>query len=477
MSRIFSAGLIVGLFVFPAGAYYGGGQGTADQPYLISTAAHLTAIGSTPSDWDKCFKLTANIDMRNVSPTQYKRIGTPEDRPFRGVFDGNYKTISNFRLHSEEGSYLGLFGIVDGASARIVNVTLLDPDVAGDNGRYVGALVGLVSNGTFANCHVRGGSIRGASFVGGLIARKAGGTAVTDCTTVGTVRGGARVGGLIGANLGADVTRCHAAGEVWGDASSWSVAGLIGENESAEVTACHADSKVQGNDRVGGLIGDNIRGTASRCWADGTVQGNTNVGGLIGQNTGGKTYDCYAMAAVTGGTPVGGLVGYNAPTCSCTVYVSSLITRSYAAGRVRGTNAGGLVGLSFRSSTETSFWDIATTGCTFSDGGMGKTSVQMYSLATYVGAGWDFAGEKTNGTLDIWCLPVPKGYPQFTWERTGVDFNADNRVDLRDFALLAKCWRQADTASWSGGRYVAADGVVNFDDLGNLADQWLAHRR
>jgi hypothetical protein len=51
----------------------------------------------------------------------------------------------------------------------------------------------------------------------------------------------------------------------------------------------------------------------------------------------------------------------------------------------------------------------------------------------------------------------------------------DGRVDLRDFALVARRWRQADTGSWSGNRYAAPDGIVDFDDLSHWADLWLAH--
>ncbi len=468
--------LVIGLFALPAEARYGGGLGTPDQPYRISTAAQLNAIGSEPSDWDKCFILMANIDLRDLGSTPFRRIGTPQGGPFVGVFDGNYKTISNLRLYSEDESYLGMFGIVDGAEARIVNMTLVDPNVASEGGRYVGALVGLISNGTVANCHVRGVSIRGTSLVGGLIARRMAGTTLTDCTAAGTVRGSSRVGGLIGGNLTGGVTRCQAAGEVWGDASSWSVGGLIGENESATVTACRACSTVKGNDSVGGLIGRNITATVSSCGAEGMVQGSTNAGGLIGQNAGGKITDCYAVAGVMGTTTVGGLVGDLGPSCGCKVYIAGLVARSYAAGPVRGVNAGGLIGAIYRSSVEASFWDMEATGSTISAGGEGKATSQMYSRATYVNAGWALAAKGKSQATDGWCLPVPKGYPRLAWERTEADFNGDGRIDLRDFAVSARRWLQADTGSWSGNRYVAPDGVMDFDDLANLADLWLAHR-
>jgi len=420
----------VGLFALPVQARYGGGLGTADQPYLISTAAQLNAVGSEPGDWDKCFKLMADIDLRDLGSTPFRRIGTPQGGSFAGVFDGNHKAISNLRLYSEDESYLGMFGLVDAAGARIANLTLLDPNVAGDSGRYVAALVGLLNQGTITNCHVKGGRIRGTSFVGGLIARRAGGAAITDCTAAGAVRGSSRVGGLIGANLMGDVTRCQAAGEVWGDASSWSIGGLMGENESAMVVACRASSRVEGNTCVGGLIGKNFAATVSRCRAAGTVQGTTDVGGLIGRSAGGKTIDCYAVAGVTATTSTGGLVGFCGPSCDCEEYIPSFVARSYAAGRVKGVAPGGLVGASLKSSVEASFWDIEATGCAISAGGEGKIASQMYSLTTYLNAGWDFVAESKNGTLDMWYLPGPRDYPRLTWESLLADFRAAGRLDF-----------------------------------------------
>ena len=47
----------------PAQAQYGGGTGMADDPFLIYTAEQMNAIGANPNDWDKHFKLVADIDL------------------------------------------------------------------------------------------------------------------------------------------------------------------------------------------------------------------------------------------------------------------------------------------------------------------------------------------------------------------------------------------------------------------------------
>ncbi len=50
--------------------------GEANYPYLIYTAEQMNANGAEPNDWDKHFKLMADIDMSAYSGTQFNIIGT-----------------------------------------------------------------------------------------------------------------------------------------------------------------------------------------------------------------------------------------------------------------------------------------------------------------------------------------------------------------------------------------------------------------
>lgn len=471
--------LVIGVFTLAARAGYGGGGGTAGDPYLIFTAEQFDSIRANPQDWDRQFRLMADIDLARYGPGELSIIGTPESGAFTGVFDGNYRTISNFRCSSEFGSYIGLFGLVDGTDARIENVTLVDPSVTTVMGRYAAALVGLLRAGTVANCHVRAGSVSGENVVGGLVGRNEEGK-IIDCTAAITVRGLSRLGGLVGSSYFGAVRRCEAVASVLSDpeSGSWNLGGLIGENSNGTVTECRATGIVQGNRYVGGLAGDNLLGRIDRCWADGTVSGEHDVGGLVGQNRGGIVTDSYALAEVTGVYYIGGLAGQNTGSCQCTATTPSLIARCYAAGPIAAVgNAGGLVALNDRSDVVDSFWDIEATGRTGSDGGQGRTTAEMHERATYVQAGWDFLGEKKNGTEAVWSLRGPKRYPQLAWQVTPGDFDADGDVDFRDYAVLAGRWRQIDTAFWSGGTYIAPDAVVDFDDLERLTNAWLSGRK
>jgi len=476
LGRTISLWLVIHTLSLAGWAAYGGGSGTPEDPYLIFTAAQLNAIGEQPGDWGGHFKLMADIDLSGYRQSQFHRIGTPEDGPFTGTFDGNYRTISNFQWSSEWSRYVGLFGLVEGEQASITNVTLVNPSVTTEMGAYVAALAGLVRTATITNCHVRSGTVSGDNCVGGLVGRREGGT-TADCTVSATVRGSSRVGGLVGRCYWGLTERCSVTGQVTESPESecWSAGGLIGESQNGSVTNSQARCTVKASRDVGGLIGLNVESPVRSCCADGEVSGVQNVGGLIGQNGSGTISDCYSLCAVTGTISAGGLAGVNAPECDCTWATGGVIERCYAAGLVTGASgAAGLVAVNKESFVNSSFWDTQATGCDHSAGGSAATSRQMQTASTYLSAGWDFTEEKQNGTQDTWRAPAPGSYPRLAWQAAAGDINGDYNVDFRDFATLATQWRRIDSGFWSRGTFMAADGVIDFDDLGTLAHAWLA---
>jgi len=98
----------------------------------------------------------------------------------------------------------------------------------------------------------------------------------------------------------------------------------------------------------------------------------------------------------------------------------SAITTSYSSGSVSGTECvGGLVGYQRSSRILSSFWDTHISGQHKSAGGMGKTTAQMQTAATFLAAGWDFVGETANGTDDVWWILEGQDYPRLWWETTG----------------------------------------------------------
>ncbi len=227
---------------------YDDGDGSQGNPFQINTPAQMDEIGQHPEDWDKCFILTADIDLSGYTGTAFHIIGTDYDNPFTGVFDGNDHTISNFTYSSTGVSFIGLFGYV--GSGEIKNLGLQNVNVDGGTGWNVGGLVGLNEYGTVSNCYAAG-----------------------------TVSGVSWVGGLVGINHFGTVSNCYAAGNVFG---SGSVGGLVGYNNYGTVSKCYATGTVSGDILVGGLVGYRYYGTVSNCYASGTVTGGSEVGGLVG---------------------------------------------------------------------------------------------------------------------------------------------------------------------------------------------------
>ncbi|MHC4546858.1 MAG: GLUG motif-containing protein, partial [Planctomycetota bacterium] len=391
------------------------------------------------SDWDKCFKLMADIDLSGYTGTQFNIIGIDIHHPFTGVFDGNGHTISNFTYTSTGTRYIGLFGHVGEwvVNAEIKNLGLIDPDVDAGTGWFVGSLVGYLREGTITNCYVEDSSVSGNIFVGGLVGSNSG--TITNCCSKGIVSGDKEIGGLVGSN-GGTITNCYETGSVKGN---FDVGGLVGMSGEGTITNCYATGSVKGNFGVGGLVGWDYESTISNSYSTGSVTGTGIVGGLVGSNGGtitnccstcivtstgspfggsvgglvgsnreGTITNCYATGSVTGYYEVGGLVGYNR---------YGTITKCYSTGSVSGNEkVGGLVGCDWTGGRVFyCFWDIETSEKTWSSGGTGKTTAEMQTMSTFTDTGWDFVGETVNGTEDIWFIPQ-QDYPHLWWEEMQV---------------------------------------------------------
>ena len=339
-----------------AQARYGGGKGTAEDPFQIWTAEQMLSIGTNKADWMKNFKLFADIDLSGYGGEEFNVIGyyksEQNNKPFTGVFDANGHTISHFTYDSSGVDYIGIFGYVYGDTAEIKNFVLTDPNVNALNGLYVGSLVGLMLEGTITNCNLVGGVVSGGARVGGLIGNCGYGTAVSDSSAECDVYGYSSVGGLIGAiYYEVTVSDCYSIGQI--SANGNYVGGLIGSaNYETIISHCHSSGSVSGSlSYVGGLVGKNIRGDILSSYSNSIVLGGSYTGGLLGHNEdaegAARLLNCHATGSVTSsGFYVGGLLGY-----SGTVFLDGtvIVSNCYATGNVSASEnfVGGLVGYNF----------------------------------------------------------------------------------------------------------------------------------
>jgi hypothetical protein len=383
---------------------YGGGDGTAGDPYLIFTAEQFDAIGAEPADWDKHFKLMADIDLSGYPGHELHLLGIDEASPFSGVFDGDGHNISGLgRNSTQEYTSGALFGCLTGT---VKGVGLIDPNVGGRLLYYTGSLVGD-NHGTISNCYAHDVNVVGAGwYAGGLVGRNMG--TIADCNSTGLVHDRS-AGGLVGRN-GGTIMGSRSAAVVSADAIA---GGLVASNVSGTISNSCSTGTATGDDRTGGLVGNNYEGTITCCYSSATVVGNDGVGGLVGENWQGLVTNCYSAANVKGDRLTGGVVGDSG---------GGAITNCYAMGPTTGRwPVGGITHWRHDDDVVTGcFWDMETTGCSLSAAGTGKTTVEMQTAATFLAAGWDFVGETANGSSDVWRIVEGEDYPRLFWELADV---------------------------------------------------------
>lgn len=503
-----AAVVVLGFSVAGAQGQYGGGSGTAEDPYLIRTAEQMNAIGLNQEDWDKHFELEADIDLQDLAGSAFHSIGSG-DQPFTGVFDGNGHTISNFRClvredEPEDGlrSRIGLFGMVDGPQAQIRGLGLIDPQVelvatCSESVWHVGALAGYLRSGSIVDCYVDGGQMAGDRSVGGLVGTSNGtisrcwaactvvpgpdravvplagdmhedheafgglvgenGGDIGHCHSTATVTGAEDVGGLVGSHRHGTITDSWARGGV---SATWAGGGLVGYNGLAgTITRCYAAARVRAERRAGGLVGMNNAAYVHASWAGGDVSGETSVGGLIGLNTDerakvdvltGVVADCYATARVWGNGDFGGLVGGNVLTLARCYAVGEVVRRDPNLEEPEdfglvGTNRFGIGYGGMREGViEDCFWDTQTSGQSRSRGG---------------GTG----------------LPTAEMQSMWTYIIAGWDFAgemADGTEDVWKMCCGRPIYPKLAWEPMLVGDFVAPEGI-DFADLAFLAEHWL----
>jgi len=441
---------------------FAGGTGKPNDPYQIATAEQLISIGSDPNLLDKHFVLLSDIDFGSDPLTQYRFVQAViapevmyedeneiwfETWEFNGSFDGTGHTVRNLVIEPDVSYAVGLFGTV-GVRGRVENLS------------------------------VENAFIRGWDASGGLVARNYG--TILRCYASGEVSDGMFVGGLVGRNHGT-IALSHASGTVSGENQCYYVGGLAGQNFDGIIINCYSDAGVQGgydSEYLGALAGANT-GSIANCYATGSVTAGDDslfVGGLVGDNMG-SIANCYATGSVLSGaksTSVGGLVGNN-PFGS--------IANCYAIGRVsagpNSENVGGLLGHAIEvGDVSHCFWDVETSGLTQSGGGVGLTTIAMQDANRYLLEGWDWVGERANGTADLWVIPAAGGYPKLAvfcdscevhiLEGVGTQDNPYKLASAEDVGAVSRydpsaCYRlDADVSMsgivWTSAPIAALDG-------------------
>jgi hypothetical protein len=465
--------LVILFFAPVAFPKYSGGYGSPEKPYCIATPNDLNSIGSNLSDWGAHFLMVNDINLAEYTGSTFSIIGTSSDDPFTGTFDGNDHQISNFTYTSSGIDYIGLFGCIDGAQAKVKDLCLSDPNInGGTNSDYVGALVGHLRNGQVSGCRLVNGSVSGNIFVGGLIGNSGG--HITNCYSACSVVAVQRSGVLVGRNFQGTVSNCYSSGSITGT-GYYSIGGLAGENISGLVTNSYSNCDVSGIYLVGGLIGTDAGGTVTLCYSNADVEGTGNVGGLIGLTTSQNIKNCFSLGNATGTTGVGGLIGEND---------GAIVKNCYSTTNISGTSyVGGFLGIHLNGAYEKCFWDndlspeVNGIGNITDPNVIAKSTAEMYTKSTYTDSGWDFLNETANGNNDIWRMCFDDiAYPKLTWQFTrSADFLCPDGTEFIDYSFFANHWLLTNCPDTNDCNSTDLDfsGAVNADDLDFFNHYWL----
>lgn len=209
------------------------GNGTAENPYQITSAAELYwfagLVNGTLTDVTKnssaCAKLMNDITVNNnlLDRITYKTdddgnltnevanggnfiswtpIGAANNG-YQGTFDGNGKTISGLFFNDSQKSHVGLFDNIYMATIR--NVGVVDSYFFGEH--YVGGVCAFGVDGTITGSY-NTGVVSGEGCVGGVCGTGSSVT-ITDSYNTGSVSGNDDVGGVFGYGENCTINNCY----------------------------------------------------------------------------------------------------------------------------------------------------------------------------------------------------------------------------------------------------------------------------
>jgi filamentous hemagglutinin family protein len=391
------------------------------------TVIHSSQDLQDISDMSGHYVIGNDIDMSDTllwnSGEGFSPIGMSGSE-FSGVLDGFNHSLTSLNINRPTQNNIGIFGATQ--SARIGNFSVSGSVTGGDNtgmvsgyssgvsgnygeiynvttsgsvvgGNYTGSLSGNLSqvglqyitnnasvygmnetggvagsvsgNGSYGWHYmvINNGDVHGQDTTGGLFGQ--GYANLQFGKNTGSVTGGVDVGGLIG-TTGNQVIDSYNTGYISG---YYYVGGLFGTYNGANwFYSDYSSGDVVGTGLVGGIVGYFGNGQAWDVFATGNVKGDDYVGGWAGKTQSSQIHDVYASGDVEG-TNSGGLIGNSNGV---------ILQNSYSSGKADF----GLIGEG-SGSISNSYWNTETSGTSVSNGGIGKTTVELKNPSLF-GSGW-----------------------------------------------------------------------------------------
>ena len=178
---------------------YAGGEGTQEEPYLISCGEQLAKLVKDTDTSGKYYKLTEDIYLNDINEdfvNEWFTYQTSGKNYFQGNFDGNGKTIYGI-YYNNTSSWCGLFPAVKG-NVEIKNLTISNSSIT--SSQPAGVLItGGIAVTSIKNCHITESvTLKGGEGVGALVAYNGANINVDTCSVTASISGTKYVGAFFG---------------------------------------------------------------------------------------------------------------------------------------------------------------------------------------------------------------------------------------------------------------------------------------
>lgn len=405
MKRVFVLCLMTLCVHLVRGQFSGQGSGTAEDPFLVSTALNVWEIRNFQGKSTVKFKLINDVDLSKLIEDTDGDAGWSPIPNFCGELDGNGYAISGLFINRPYTDNIGFFGVL-GYGAYVHHLTLVySGDIVGQN--YVGGLCGNCdqtyqsdpkSSRRIECCKIKAKLIRGtdnksgASAVGGLCGF---------------------LSGYLNYDTNKKVFRESYVRQCVVDASQIYGSGLIGRGELNRIDNNRVRANIISGSYVGGIVGSDAGSEIYNNLFEGTKITSGNNGGGIFYSARMYNYDYK------------GYVRSNAVICD------SIIT-AYFNGKIGRIGAYTDGSVSVSSPTDQKANKAYSKIVLKKDGdcylatddvlnGYGVGNILLKSASMYEGMGWDME--------NVWTIDEGSSYPRLIWEvETGLNDKVDDLI-------------------------------------------------
>lgn len=450
------------------------GNGTAEDPYRITTAAELAWFADQVNGGQRtlCARLASDIDLNGYVWTP---IGSTGGKSYQGTFDGGNSVVHGLRV--ESAAYAGLFGVIgmSGTVQRLCTAGTIAITAAQGNkissvgaGGIAGYSMGIIFQ-CFSTVYVTNDRTSYSAVAGGIVGKASAQAVVDSCGSYGAV-GGRRninyIGGIAGvAQKGAVIRYCTNYGAVTGSRGVGGIVGLL--TDYAQVRLCENSSAVQGESRVGGIVGwvgkaNYISGSV----LDVIIMNVLNKAPVSG-SSGSPTMN-YGTGGIVGCIDTGSNTGLTGPCTLSYAYNTGSVTDN---GSTTAQGVGGIVGdwhggeiRHVQSASANMLWGMVDVANTNSHDAA-RVSCVMPAF-TMNGDSWDKVAATARLLVKL-IRPGDENYNIYGTEQSirynGIVLSYIERIELADGdadALVQECEEQLATVlsgTDAGGEQLLAD--------------------